>query len=178
MTKTKGKAGRPTKLTETVQATLCRSIASGETDVSACARAGIYRTTFIDWMNKGREANSGAYFEFFAAVTRARAQALNRAVKAFRSGLVDNVATDTITETFTETRLDKNGQPYEYKCVTQKTVNRAIPADWRAGRDWLERRDKDHWSARQEITGADNAPLQINIVGVPSRDTPPADPDV
>jgi len=41
-----------------------------------------------------------------------------------------------------------------------------IPADWRAARDFLERRYNDRWGRRekQEITGTGGGPFTVNVV--------------
>lgn len=73
------------------------------------------------------------------------------ATKAFQSGLSISHVKETITETITETRFDKSGQPYDYKHTTTRTMHRTLPPDWRAGEAWLKRRDRENWSEKTTI---------------------------
>ena len=73
-------AGRPTKLTPEVQDIIVDGINAGLTLRLTCARAGVGRTTFYDWLEKGEAAKSGALMEFSDAVSRAKADSALRLV--------------------------------------------------------------------------------------------------
>ncbi len=62
--------GRPTKLTDDMQATICAALEAGKRLQVACAEAGITRSTLSVWR---REAAKGSarHAEFFDAVSRA-----------------------------------------------------------------------------------------------------------
>lgn len=70
------KKGRRTKLTPQLQAEICHLIAAGNLYCVAAVANGIHRTTFFNWMNKGRNEDEPTVFrDFFDAVERASAEA-------------------------------------------------------------------------------------------------------
>ena len=73
-------AGRPTKLTPEVQDIIVDGINAGLTLGLTCARAGVARSTFYGWLEKGEAAKSGALMEFSDTVSRARADSALRLV--------------------------------------------------------------------------------------------------
>ena len=77
-------AGRPTKLTPEVQATICKHVAAGVSYADAARLAGVGETTLHRWRTSGESARSGKYRVFWEGVQAALAQ--------FRSA-----ATDVIT---------------------------------------------------------------------------------
>ncbi len=70
-------AGRPTKLTPEVQATICETIAAGGTFRAACLRAGISHTTLYGWIERGRNGEA-EYADFLAAIEKAEGNAITR----------------------------------------------------------------------------------------------------
>ncbi len=68
-------AGRRTKLIPALHAAIVAYIRAGAFEWVAAEAAGIHRATYYRWMDRGREATSGIYREFYDAVTEARAQA-------------------------------------------------------------------------------------------------------
>lgn len=80
-----GKAGRPSKLTEDVKRRLLDAIRAGNYYETACQFAGISYQTFRNWMERGEQAKTGQYFEFFEAVTRAEAEAEARMVALWQA---------------------------------------------------------------------------------------------
>ena len=143
------------KLTPERHKIIVDTIAAGGTDVMAYTRANVSCPTFYNWMKDGEKSKSGFKLEFFKAVTRAREQANLLAVVAFRTGLTNSETVEETRETFSETRMDKNGEPYTYTKTTIR--NRVIhhPAEWRAGEAWLKRRDTEHWSDKITIQHED-----------------------
>lgn len=76
----RGKGGRPSKLTPEVKEKLISAIRMGNYYEPACAYAGVDYSTFRRWMQKGEQARSGQYREFYEEVKRAEAEAEARAV--------------------------------------------------------------------------------------------------
>ena len=72
--------GRPTKLTEEVQAAIVESIKRGCTFKAAALAAGIAEGTFFKWMKRGEQAKKGRFFEFRQAIKKAEAEAVSFAV--------------------------------------------------------------------------------------------------
>ena len=77
----------PGKLTLERQAKLVDAIRQGHYYETACAYAGISYQTFRNWMQQGEAAKSGRYFEFFEAITRAEAEAEDRAVQIWQAAM-------------------------------------------------------------------------------------------
>ena len=144
-------AGRKTKLDAKLQAEICKLLAKGTTDKTACERVGIAVSTFHNWLSRGESEPEGEYVEFLEAVTQARAKAHVAATVAFQTGLTISRVKEKIVKTYTETRLDKEGKPYEYSETTKTEITRIMPPDWRAGEAWLKRRDRDNWSEKNLI---------------------------
>lgn len=135
-------AGRKPKYTPDIHKQIVDLIATGNTIKATCAYVGISDETFRRWLQK---------VDFMADIERAKGQAHIGAVFAIRSAIQGQQETSVVTETFTETRLNKNGEPYEFRRTTTKNVITNVPADWRAAIDYLKRRDPEHWSDKIEI---------------------------
>ncbi len=122
----KGKppGGRPSKLTPTVQAKLCRALAMGAHYEPACVSAGIDYSTFRKWMVAGQREVSGQFREFFEVVTRAIHKAEIEALKHWQGHMAK---------------------------------------DYRACRDFLERRFPERWGRRErvEVTGRGGGPISL-----------------
>lgn len=75
---------RPTKLTKKVEAAIVQSVRNGNYSEVAARAAGISPTTMRNWRARGEEggAKNAPYVRFLAALTRAEAEAEERAVKA------------------------------------------------------------------------------------------------
>ena len=76
----KGKNGRPTKLTPAIQEQIVGDIKAGNYAEVAAKRAGIDRTTFFTWMQKGETASCGEFRDFHDAIRIAEGHAEVRAV--------------------------------------------------------------------------------------------------
>lgn len=74
------RTGRPSKLTPERKKRLLDAIRAGSYYEPACTYAGVDYSTFRRWMQKGEEAKSGQYREFYEAVIEAEAQAEVRVV--------------------------------------------------------------------------------------------------
>lgn len=77
----------PGKLTPERQKTLVDAIRHGHYYETACAYAGISYQTFRNWVQLSEHAKNGRYFEFFEAITRAEAEAENRAVQLWQAAM-------------------------------------------------------------------------------------------
>jgi hypothetical protein len=74
-------AGRPTKLTDELQAEIVNYLKTGNYIETACALAGISKSTFYSWLNKGKNSTrTNKYSRFTDAVERAQAWAEARLV--------------------------------------------------------------------------------------------------
>lgn len=160
--------GRPTRLTAELQKKICSLLSKCVTVRDACAAVGIHYTTFYNWRARGEaeasrltSAPEGTqpveseqiYLNFFYAVTRAEAQAREYAAKTIHEAMRPTRIVERTVETFTETRLNRRGEPYEYVRRREMETVRQQPGDWRAAVEYLKRRDKDHWTDRLELEG-------------------------
>lgn len=149
-------------MTDPVQKEIVRLLELGVTIADTCAHAGIGERTYYDWVRRG-EAGEEPFQQFSQAVSRAHGAAKVKAIETLRTAMSPYNTTRTTTETFTETRLGRDGKPYDYKRVKQsKTVER-MQGDWRAALEYLKRRFPDEWTERHQVTGKDGEPLVIAI---------------
>lgn len=83
--------GQPTKLTPEMQERIIEGLESGLHQESACARAGIGKTTFYRWMNRGESDDEADvdYRNFRHAVERARAKPEAEALEAVKAAWRD-----------------------------------------------------------------------------------------
>lgn len=140
-------AGRKTKYTIKLHKQIVDLIATGNTIKDTCAYVGISDETYRQWtLNR---------LDFMADIERAKGQAHIAAVFTIRSAIQGQQETSTITETFSETRIGKNGEPYEYVRKTTRHTTTNIPPDWRAAIDYLKRRDPEHWSDKLNVKQED-----------------------
>lgn len=131
-------AGRKGKYNQGLVEALLDLLRKGNTDADACARVGISAQTFHVWQRDKPE--------FHEMVTRARVETRELAVKTLRSAM-EPFDQQTITqETFTETRLNRRGEPYQYTRTKKTAAITKLAADWRAALEYLKRRDPDNWS--------------------------------
>ena len=75
---------RPTKLTKELQQQIGESVALGMTYSLAAASAGITYQTFNDWMQKGKNAKSGEYFEFYRHIQKCNAEAALKCLRRLK----------------------------------------------------------------------------------------------
>ena len=69
------------KLTPELSARFCEAISKGYSIGAACAEVGIARKTYYNWYNRGKEAKSGKYKQFYCDVDNAEDKATHRAEK-------------------------------------------------------------------------------------------------
>lgn len=78
---------RPSKLNPQTKAILIQAIEGGMNYEDSCRLARISYKTFRNWMNKGKVAKSGTFYQFFHDIEYAKAKGL-----AFHLGVVNNAA--------------------------------------------------------------------------------------
>lgn len=130
--------GRNTKLTEEVQSELSRLIGAGVYMRQACEFVGISEQTIYNWMGRGS-----------TEILRLEADPKARPL-AKEAPYVEFFKKIKKAENASEVRAVINWQ-------------REIEGDWRAAKDFLARRFPDRWSPRLEVTGADGAPVQVQM---------------
>ena len=132
-------AGRNTKLTEEVQSEFTRLIAQGIFVRQACEFIGVSEQTIYNWMARGSA-------EVLRLENNPRSKPLAKEAP--------------FVEFFRQVKKAENTA--EVRSVTQ-WQNAIRDGDWRAAKDFLARRFPDRWSPRIEITGAEGAPVQVNM---------------
>lgn len=131
-------AGRKTKYTPKTVERILQLLRDGNTDTDTCALSGVAQPTFYMWLKQK--------VEFSEAVARARSEARELAVKAWKSAFEPQDVATIAENSITETRLKRDGTPYDYKKTTRSKQIVKQPADWRAAESYLKRRDPDNWA--------------------------------
>ncbi len=154
------------RLDKTIHHAIVEWIRAGITDKEAYTKAGISESTFYRWLSIGQAVAEGkphdempktpsakqARQEFWEEVTRARVEIKARlitesiVVAAFGSKSV--MVTE---EDYTETRLKKNGDTYDYKRKSQRVTTTENPPDWRAAMEYMARRYPAEWGNKTQI---------------------------
>lgn len=147
--KRKKQAGRDSKLTPAVQKIMTDAIEVGAYKETACTLAGITFQTVQNWLERGRKEKSGPYFEFFEALTRAEAKNELDRLQEWRAFMKDEFG---VVEEY-----DKDGKLVKSK---EKIVRYG---DYRAVRDFLERRYRARWGQKVEVGGPDGGPIITEI---------------
>jgi hypothetical protein len=80
---------RPTKLTPETQAAIIAALSIGATYKDASEAAGVWYTTFLDWMKAGETATGGKFYEFYNAVKRTEAEARNNYLRTIAEAAKD-----------------------------------------------------------------------------------------
>lgn len=193
--------GRPRAINANTQKRIADLIRQCSTYKAAAEAVGITYDTFNNWMKRGeaevqRMAATGEtipleseadFFNFFNAITRAQADALNLATSVVNLHLVGRAATtETVVEEFVQTRMNQWGKEYQYKEVRTTTKTIAHAPDAHLAIKVLERRDRENWSTKQSDVNVQidihthhataSEEFDILIAGIASRSRPPAIP--
>lgn len=136
---------RPTKLDKRLQKQVVKLLSNGVTVTDVCAHVGISKESFYNWLDRGREGEA-LFADFLDAVTRAHNAAKVVAIETIKVAMLPRVETQRVVKTYSETRLDKDNQPYEYKEVTSTVTRTPMLGDWRAAVEYLKRRYPEEWT--------------------------------
>ena len=134
-------AGRPTKLTPQVQARIVQAIVGGNDITVAAAYAGIGKTTFYEWLERGRKEAAR-----LAASSRAKPKDSETPFAEFADAIQKAQAD---AETRNVALIAKAAQE----------------GTWTAAAWWLERKYPERWGRkdRHEVTGKDGEPFSITV---------------
>ena len=161
--------GCRSKLTPELTVAILEHLRKGVPDVHACVAVGINQSTFYSWLRDGEKAKSGRKKAFYHDVTRARAEAITTATDCLHSGMMPSKTKSVAKDTITETRMGKDGKTYQYTKTTIKEHVTEAPGDWRAGVEYLKRRDNAHWGDQTKLehtgTGEDGA-IKVEVTYV------------
>ncbi|MFF8789249.1 hypothetical protein [Streptomyces sp. NPDC015125] len=155
--------GRPSLLSEEVEARLVAASRTGVAVELAAEMAGISRTSFLRWMARGRaetEAREGGeppskeeseYATLYEKVRTARATAAARAMANIRRTADGGIVTKVTTRRFRDSITGE---------IVEETVEDRTSPDWRADAWYLERQHREHYGKDAivaiEITGLDD----------------------
>lgn len=158
-----------------------RLIGIGCTIDVTCDAIDITRRTFYNWKIESQRLNDLAdasprilvtlddvpMLRFLPIITQANARAMALAVNAVHSAILGERRVYEEPYTYTETRLRKakNGEeiPYLYQETRFRQVENVTPPDWRAGIEFLKRRDPATWNppTKIEVSWEDKAIADI-----------------
>ncbi len=154
--------GRRPKLTKQLIEKAEKLLAAGNYAKVVGRLCGISETSWYRWLDRGREIEEAFVAaeenredppeltdheahvrQFCQSITRADAEAEATALEAW-TRFFPRVTVRTVCR--------KDGT------VTEEPV---LVGDYRAARDFLERRHRNRWSPRAEVTGADGGPIHL-----------------
>lgn len=138
--------GRKTKLTPLLQKTICDAICAGNYAETSAAYAGIVKSTYYHWLERGKSAKSGIYKDFSDAIKKAEADAeAGRVMTVFSAAMGgQQIANKRITKTTTK----PDGS------VVEESRNEVsfTPPIWTAAAWWLERKFPERWGRKDALT--------------------------
>ena len=77
------------KLTDEIQAEICKYIEIGVPAVHACCAVGIAEKTYYDWIKKGQASKSGKYCKFCKSIKKAHSRHM-----AHNAAIIEKAAKD------------------------------------------------------------------------------------
>lgn len=120
------------------------SIASGDTQLQACVKAGIVEGTFYRWQEEKKE--------FKELVKKAHSKYRETLTHKLENSLYKRATGYTVTETETEYKSDKDGNPV---IKSQKVREKAYPPDMGALAFSLCNIAPEKWKNRQHVQAED-----------------------
>ncbi len=127
--------GRPSILTEQLQAEIVKRISVGNYAVVAAIAAGVQRSTFYAWIARGRKQKRGRYRSFLLAVRRAESEAEVQAVAIIRQAMKGG----QVLERVQRTKRDGSDEKHE----------KFSKAEWLAAKWFAERRHAGRWGRKE-----------------------------
>ena len=182
-------AGRKSKLNEDVVKKITDALRVGNTRRAAAQAAGVSEQTLYNWLETGKSAKSGQFFEFFESVTRAEAECEVQNVAILKKAAAgwDTRTTRTKTHTVKEVTTDSSGKPIPgpngepLQTVTTQTetvVTEGREFDWRAALEWLKRRRRMDWGDSLDLRKLDDETLIALLEKTAENDEDPqAEPE-
>jgi DNA invertase Pin-like site-specific DNA recombinase len=163
-------AGRRLKLTPKLQDRIVGLIELGNYDYVAAQAAGIGKSTFYRWLERGEKAQSGIYREFWEAVTAAQAKAevvnLGRIMKAAANGstqdarwFLERKAPDRWGNRQFRGTLDKDGKPTDPQPAESRVL--VVPAEVDDIHEW-SKRAKSSMKKTQAIPDDEPSPADVS----------------
>jgi transposase-like protein len=133
--------GRKDKITPEVIERLTNVLSQGNYVETACAYAGVSKSSFYSWLHEAQKPGAKKkYLEFLEAIEKARAVAEMRNLQIVQ-----------------QAGQGKPGDP--------KTGEKGIDPDWRASAWFLERAYPKKWGRQErvELSGMDGAPINVTV---------------
>lgn len=146
--------GRPTKLTKRMKNKIVKLVKQGVAPCTAAVMAGIGKSTYTDWMRRGRDGEP-LYSDFSDAIEEAEA-----VVKAEAEMIVRKAFTG-VKERTVRKKLEKDPDTNRMVIVeeTRTTVEKVYPQYALA---WLERKAPDEWGQKKPSEQEDKAPESVS----------------
>jgi transposase-like protein len=113
--------GRKSKFTDKHKRKILEATSLGCTRAIACKYAGISESILYDWMKRGREAKSGAYFDFYGEMQRAEAMSAIRALSTLHTAMSDGGTEAVRAASFLLER--RHGYNKQEKAPVEITIN-------------------------------------------------------
>ena len=135
--------GKPTKLTPEKSREIVGYVKKGMTNIDACLRAGVSKSSFYEWKKKGEEggAKNSQYADFLDSLKTAEPEHEEALLNVVRAAAFERQL--TIEE---ETLYDVDG-----KVLGRKVKKKASPPDWKAAMTLLERRYPEKYGRRDRL---------------------------
>lgn len=142
------------KLTPRIQKAIVESVRHGEAITSACAKAGLDKSTAHQWWRTG----SDDALRFKSLVEQAKAEYESKMVAAIRNaanGKPDRTVKTTVRQVVEMQEVrSPDGTVTKTPVVVELKTTETITStkdDWRAAESWLTRQNWQEWKPKEEI---------------------------